>query len=201
MKLGVTVALLIAILTALGVFAMQKVAPTSDEQPTTPQISEGSSSTSTSLQREPITREPSSPDREVYINQEWRFSFEYPKGWELLPSAFGGPVTLSNIALNDPKRNLPIDVSVVYEYWQSEVTEELKLKGVEMKMDAFAGFDTLVFQGGGVMGRPSEIAIIQTGDEYWVRISGLNGYEKEREIVLNSFQFHDPPTLAELGLE
>ena len=52
------------------------------------------------------------------------------------------------------------------------------------------------------MGRPSLFSIILVNDQYWITITGLNGYESERELVRSTFRFHEPlPTLEELGIE
>ncbi len=202
MKLGVTVALLIAILTALGVFAVRTAAPIPDERPTTPQTSEGSSSTSTALQREPITREPSSPDREVYVNQEWRFSFEYPKGWEVLSPVSSSPITFFNLGVRNPEKDIPILLDINPNAWIESTVTAFKEKGIDVQETVINSKKVLRYSERGWVGRPSKIHAFPVNDEYWVVLLITNGNEEMGYVVLESMTFHEPPvTLGELGIE
>ncbi|NBD74329.1 hypothetical protein GVX82_04810, partial [Patescibacteria group bacterium] len=149
-----------------------------------------------------ITREPSAPDREVYINHEWRFSFEYPEGWEPQIPLFGGPVVFFSMGLWNLDKDIPITISAYQKEWFQEQLVEKETNGKPADKIVVGDEQAFEFKGGGWMGRPSLFSIILVNDQYWITITGLNGYESERELVRSTFRFHEPlPTLEELGIE
>ncbi len=193
----------VAALSALGVVVYTwQGEPTADSAVSDDAVSVATTTSQGAEDLPPITREPSSTDREVYINQKWRFSFEYPEGWEVISPVFGGPVTLFNMSLNDPNKFMPVTINITQKEWIDGVLSEFQQKGVNTDPESIASIEADIVEDTDWLGRSAQSAYILINDEYWIDISVTNSYETERELIRSTFRFHEPlPTLEELGIE
>lgn len=158
-----------------------------------------------------IEREPSSSDRLVYINQDWRFSFEYPSNWEIKERTFRSASSMFNMSVwpVDEKANFPdpVLVNITPKFWIDRLLSDIEQQDNDPKTILIDDQDAIV----STYISHSVIESIQyhvlANQEYWVSLSGqirageVQGYEEELEIVRSSFKFHDPlPTLDDLGI-
>lgn len=157
-----------------------------------------------------IVREPSSPDRKVYINQEWRFSFEYPTEWTVGEPSFRSRALMFNIEVRPPEIRFPyaILISTSPKWWIDRLLPEIEAQKNLPQKAVVGGRESAVasFKNNSVI--PGQQYFTLIGNEYWVHISGTlgfdhnPGYPEELEIIRSSFQFHEPlPTLDELDVE
>jgi hypothetical protein len=156
-----------------------------------------------------ITRQPSSPDRQVYINQEWRFSFEYPVDWEFRIPAFGSKASLFNMELlpsEGKSFSEPIYINITPKWWIDRLLPDIEKQNNQPRTVLINGRGAIVSTYP-YMSIPSLSYLVLINNEYWVDISGrldynsVPGYGRELEIVSSTFQFHNPPTLEEVGAE
>lgn len=187
----------------------------SDTEPTVQSLEETAGIYTSESTNEPnnevgiINRQPFSPDRQVYINQDWRFSFEYPAGWEVRESAFGSKASLFNMELVPEEPRFPdvVLINVTPKWWIDRLLEDIKnqknVPAVVTVDDREAIVSSYTY-----MSIPSKQYILLINDEYWIDISGrldygkVQGYEKELNIVLDTFKFHEPlPYLKDLDVE
>ena len=149
-----------------------------------------------------ITRQPSSSDRQVYINQDWRFSFEYPVGWKVREPAFGSKASLFNMAIWPETHGVfdPVTINITPRWWIDRLIDDpandfreiniidnrtsLTYSSVTMSVIPVVWYFTLIHE------------------EYWVGISIQDEYSDELQIILDSFKFHEPmPHLKDLDVE
>lgn len=149
-----------------------------------------------------IEREPSSSDRLVYINQDWRFSFEYPSnGWKIREPAFGSASSLFNLAVWPEEENIldPVRINITPKWWVERVFETLDGDDRSpILIDSREGWSYPSFTMS-VVPVMWYLTLIQ--DEYWVGISVQDKYQNELQMIVDSFKFHDPlPTLDDLDI-
>lgn len=153
-----------------------------------------------------IKRTPSSDDVRVYTNQDWRFSFEYPKGWVVSDPKSINDLSLFFISLSDPNPHFiePALLNIVPDWWGKKMLREHTDATFEV-----ADFGSVIYSWNSIdSGIKTKEFFIQATKEYWINISGKIGFENnpgyatELELVRSTFQFHEPlPTLDELGIE
>lgn len=167
------------------------------ESNATSETQDSNNTASTSSDNGLITREPSTPGRKVYINQVWRFSFEYPVGWKIREPAFGSATTLFNLAVWPEEENTfdPVSVNFTPKWW---IDRLLDRKEGEVQI---GGLDGWYYQSVTMSVIPKMSYFVLVNNEYWVNIGIQNEYLEELKIVLDTFEFHDPPTLEELGID
>ena len=73
-----------------------------------------------------ITHEPSVSDRQVYLNQDWRFSFEYPNDWKIADPASYSKVSMLNIAVWPESEGefYPVRVIVTPKWWIDRILND-----------------------------------------------------------------------------
>lgn len=158
-----------------------------------------------------IERVPSASDRQVYINQDWRFSFEYPSGWRIEEPAFGSKNSLLNLAAwpTQTQANLPhpILVNITPKWWIGRLLEDISSQNNSPSRVIVDDMEAIV-SSYTYMSVPSIQYLVLINDQYWIDISARigfdssQGYADELEMVRSSFKFHEPlPTLEELGIE
>lgn len=148
-----------------------------------------------------IIRTPSSPDRQVYINQKWRFSFEYPKGWEIREPAFGSASSLFNLAVWPEAHDAfdPVTINITPKWWMDRVLEtSAKDKKVAT---AIVGRPGWTYPSVTMSVLLTQEYLVLINDEYWINISIQDEFAPELQMVLDTFELHDPPTLKEIGVE
>lgn len=144
-----------------------------------------------------IVRTPSSPDREVYINQVWRFSFEIPKGTTVRDPEAGSAVALVNLGIL-PEGEGGISPVRVFLSPKSWVDRLLDKKEGDIQI---GGLDGWYYQSVTMSVIPKMSYFVLVNDEYWVNIGIQNEYLEDFQMVLDTFEFHNPPTLEELGID
>jgi hypothetical protein len=148
-----------------------------------------------------ITRQPSSTDRQVYINQEWRFSFEYPDGWKIQDPVSQGKIDLLDIGLwpNAENAFFPVRVFLSPKWW----VDRLKYGSSKEKRQTttVAGYEGGFYPSVTMSVIPTMEYFVLLHNEYWVNISIQDEYADELGMVLDTFKFHNPPTLEEVGVE
>ena len=134
-----------------------------------------------------ITREPSAPDRQVYINQEWRFSFEYPKGWETRENSFENYYSQFNVTLypmNAGYKGRPVIVNVVLPEFTESTFSGLEKETVPVTVDGVEGIQyTYEFRSS------TNTSIVLPFGEHALLL-GTNGHYPELfEGIFDSFEF------------
>ena len=146
-----------------------------------------------------IVREPSSADRQVYVNQKWRFSFEYPKeNWKIREPAFGSATTLFNLAVWPEDEGVfdPVSVNFTPKWW---IDRLLDRKEGDVMIGGRSGW---YYQSVTMSVIPKMSYFVLINDEYWVNIGIQNEYLEEFSMILDTFQFHEPlPTLEDLDID
>ncbi|MEL6804107.1 MAG: hypothetical protein AAFO91_10030 [Bacteroidota bacterium] len=159
-----------------------------------------------------ITRTASRPDRAVYINQEWRFSFEYPNTWQLevTSDVLRSRASMFEIVI-EPKNRVfpdPVSVNITPQWWINRLLPEIEAQENIPRVSMLGDREAVVssFINHSVIESNQYFVLIN--DEYWLGLSGqisageVPGYAEELEIVRSSFRFHEPlPNLSELDVD
>ena len=145
-----------------------------------------------------ITRQPSLSDRQVYINQDWRFSFEYPANWVPNGLATMSKTSLFSLQLHQ-RDNLdslrPFFINITPKWWGDRLINNKE--GETLIGDRNAWYynsqDSTI---------SAKAFFILINNEYWVNLHIKNSYQESLQVILNSFKFHEPlPHLEDLDVE
>lgn len=149
-----------------------------------------------------ITRQPSASDRQVYINQDWRFSFELPIGWYKMDDGY---VTNFNTTLDVGFNPVgeegipPIRIATITKIHSDQLIEREKEDEDKYEIVTIGGLETFSYQSITKSVVKKTVYLIEIDQEQTLYIGIENEYLPELQVVLDTFQFHEPiPTLAEL---
>lgn len=133
----------------------------------------------------------STSSKNVYRNEEWGFQFEYPEGWELLENTFKAASSKFNLVLDvKTEKGLPrpIFINVTDYNWGVKVLESMTNEDFEIS-EVVVGGKVAKKHRSDDMGLPLDSYFVLINNEYWINIAGKDGYEKEFNLVLESFEF------------
>lgn len=125
----------------------------------------------------------------IYQNNEWGISFEYPLDWEIREPAFGSTVSLFNFAIEpiDPFRIKAITFNLFNKAWGISAIEKMKNDGIVFEDQKVKGYDALYFESS-YEGTPQLDYMILVNDTYWVNVAGKKEYESVLTQVLESLE-------------
>ncbi|NBD74068.1 hypothetical protein GVX82_03430, partial [Patescibacteria group bacterium] len=129
----------------------------------------------------------SAPDREVYINQEWRFSFEYPEGWEPRENTFGNYYSKFNVVLYPEEGKAygrPVLINVVVPEFAENAYRDLDTNS---EQTLFAGIEVTrhTYQHASL----DKTSYLIPFGKHTILLATNHHYEDLFAIVLNSFEF------------
>ncbi len=125
----------------------------------------------------------------VYRNDEFGFSFRFPKEWDTRIPEFGSSVSLFNMGLK------PIDygglgyvvINVTQKNWIESALVKMRARGVTTTDIVVSGRPALRLEDKDRISRPSTSVLILVDDKFWIDITGVKGNEEVYNMVLDSF--------------
>lgn len=140
---------------------------------------------------EEIASEPQSTDQQVYLNEEWGFSFKYPKGWSVREPAFVSSVSMLNLAIEPDNKLYPeaILVNITPKEWLDNAHKNMKDRGVVFTDVELSGQQALFAESEEGITGPTDNYYMLVNDKYWIHLSGQKYQIETFEYFLKSFEF------------
>ncbi|MCB9810657.1 MAG: hypothetical protein H6779_02305 [Candidatus Nomurabacteria bacterium] len=146
------------------------------------------SATTTTQTQNPNPKTVTKLDHQIYTNDTWGITFNYPNDWEIREPAFFSKVSKLNLSV-DPEigRKYPetILINITPKEWIENAIDKMKKDGIVFTDDKVADLDALRFESA-YEGMPQIDYLILINNTYWIDISGKKGYETELNQVLDS---------------
>lgn len=124
--------------------------------------------------------------KNIYRNNNWGITFEYPNDWEIREPAFGSSVSLFNLALKSSVENSlpdPVIINITPKYWVDRIINSTQSK--EFRTYEIDNREAIYYLSED-MGIPTWSYFVLINNTYWINISGKNGYEDVLNQVISS---------------
>lgn len=132
----------------------------------------------------------SSPAFNTYENQEFGFSFNYPRDWDIRMREFYSPNSLLNLGIK-PIEEMgvsPIVINLTPKQWVENALVKMRARGVTTTETTLNGRPAIRLHDKDRISRPATTTLLLVDDEFWIDITGVNGGEKVYNMILESFE-------------
>lgn len=131
---------------------------------------------------------PEESEYQIYRNDDWGISFNYPSDWIIRQPAFGSAVSLFNLSIEptfEKKLPDPVLVNITPKQWIINALKKMEDRGIQAHDTSVAGFKALKIEDQD-MGIPSVSYLVLINDAYWIDFSAKKDYEETLNQVLAS---------------